>query len=550
MDKSFEVFKKYKESVKSLLANAADVDVNEEEISQLVQRLLDDSNVVSGKDFSLPDELYFVIGKQYIQNHTEIKKSINLISKSVEDILLVIIVDSIEEKIQSEGMSKGLPKSVTVRTICAQQSKKDSHYISIDTRLNSMMFFGNNSNSVHPEGHLFIAKLYDLVALYNVMGDLLFEKNVRYSISSDKNSVDTAIQETLEKEPNNFWFYNNGITILADKIECYDTNTIKIYSSPENNFSVINGAQTITACANYFFKPNADKQRLIEARNAYVLLRVITVKKSDKDPLEEKRKIERKISVSLNRQKPIDYEDLAFNSNLVLSINSLTADSAIDFTICRKGEKEIDEEDHTYLLSEVARYILASKLQSPGQAKNMYKGSILKMEGDSFKKKDILPEIDGKSFQKNFISQYGLVNISDRLFKGFSRINGITDHLTEEQKKQYGQLFDNGHYYFVAIVIRALFIDSIGEADDKVNIDRIKLVDKKLDEDAIRCIENLYKTLVLSSIKEESVEYSDIKKDTLYKKIAESPSYKVFMNEVAKFVFTTKGIAEIKEKRI
>ena len=549
MDKKFEVFKKYKECITNLLSNVVELDVDEEDINQLAQRLLEAENVVSGKDYNMPDEFLFISGKTLVSNKIEIIKTIKQISKNIEDILLIIIVDSIAEKVEMDGITKKLAPKITVKTIYTQLSKKDSHFIAIDTRLNSMMFEGNSDNAVYPEGQIFIAKLYDLILLYYEMGDSLFEKNVRYSISSDKNGVDAAIHETLDKEPENFWFYNNGITILADKIDCFDTNTIRIYSSPENSFSVINGAQTITASANYFFKPRIPNESLANAKKASVLLRVITVHEKEENPSDDKRKIESKISVSLNRQKPIDFEDLAFNSNLVRSINNITTDSVIDFTICRKGDQEISNTEPTYLLSEVARFVMASKLQIPGRAKNMYKGSILRMEGDSFKKRDILTEIDENNSKKSFISQYGLVNLSNKLFESFSNCKEMGNDLTEEQKKNFGQLFENGHYYFVALVIRVLFIDSIGDTEEKINIDRIKKVDKNLGKEKLKELADLYKSLVISAV-DKVVEYSDIKKDALYFDIIETSAYEVFRSKAIKLVFSPEDVNELTTKNI
>lgn len=53
----------------------------------------------------------------------------------------------------------------------------------------------------------------------NMVNDLtpekLFRKNARNFLG--KNIFNNRIAETLEKEPSNFWYYNNGITILCDE---------------------------------------------------------------------------------------------------------------------------------------------------------------------------------------------------------------------------------------------------------------------------------------------------------------------------------------------
>jgi hypothetical protein len=53
-------------------------------------------------------------------------------------------------------------------------------------------------------------------------------------------SVDDAIDDTIKKERENFWYYNNGITIGCNDYRI-DGYKLKLY-----DFSIINGAQTTT----------------------------------------------------------------------------------------------------------------------------------------------------------------------------------------------------------------------------------------------------------------------------------------------------------------
>ena len=63
----------------------------------------------------------------------------------------------------------------------------------------------------------------------------LLTRNLRYHInesSNKKKKIDTAIKETIEKEPNLFWLKNNGITIICDSFYA-DGKEIELY-----NFSI------------------------------------------------------------------------------------------------------------------------------------------------------------------------------------------------------------------------------------------------------------------------------------------------------------------------
>lgn len=76
-------------------------------------------------------------------------------------------------------------------------------------------------------------------------GKALMSRNIRFHVG--ETGVNDALAQTIQNEPANFWYFNNGITILCDKLE-------KTHHNGENrNFgvfncegmSVVNGAQTV-----------------------------------------------------------------------------------------------------------------------------------------------------------------------------------------------------------------------------------------------------------------------------------------------------------------
>ncbi len=100
--------------------------------------------------------------------------------------------------------------------------------------------------------------LRQLVNLYNQVGDPLFKRNVRLGID-DTMDVHRAMYQTLEKEPEYFWYMNNGITLLVDapvfrlhSADSLELGTLEFEGTPR--FSVINGAQTISICSKYAFE--------------------------------------------------------------------------------------------------------------------------------------------------------------------------------------------------------------------------------------------------------------------------------------------------------
>lgn len=64
----------------------------------------------------------------------------------------------------------------------------------------------------------------------------LLAQNLRYYVKMPR--VDSAMFRTMELEPTNFWYLNNGLTVVCDSFEI-EGKTLKL-----RNFSIVNGGQT------------------------------------------------------------------------------------------------------------------------------------------------------------------------------------------------------------------------------------------------------------------------------------------------------------------
>jgi hypothetical protein len=86
----------------------------------------------------------------------------------------------------------------------------------------------------------------DLADWYEMHGERLFESNIRQPLG--RTPVNEAIRDTLVTSPEQFWYLNNGVTVLADSI----TKTARGGASrTQGSFklsdaSVVNGAQTVS----------------------------------------------------------------------------------------------------------------------------------------------------------------------------------------------------------------------------------------------------------------------------------------------------------------
>jgi hypothetical protein len=100
----------------------------------------------------------------------------------------------------------------------------------------------------------------DLVALHVKHGKNLYEKNIRTFLGHDTD-VNRAIQKTLADKPEHFFYLNNGVTVLCQKIEPKESSKHEGKRLVLTGLSVVNGAQTIASAAKFMAdNPGADIQ--------------------------------------------------------------------------------------------------------------------------------------------------------------------------------------------------------------------------------------------------------------------------------------------------
>jgi hypothetical protein len=100
--------------------------------------------------------------------------------------------------------------------------------------------------------YLGLVQLSDLIELHEKHGEALYEKNIR-TFLGNRTEVNTSIQRTLAENPHQFFYLNNGVTALCNEIFPKGTKPSKGGRKrlKLHGFSVINGAQTIAASAQY-----------------------------------------------------------------------------------------------------------------------------------------------------------------------------------------------------------------------------------------------------------------------------------------------------------
>lgn len=335
---------------------------------------------------------------------------------------------------------------------------------------------------VSNRGYVTSVHLYQLVDIYNRIGDKLFKRNVRYGLN-EQLGVDRAIKETLRNSPGEFWFKNNGITILVerpdfklDRVEEVLLEHISEYG--ELHFSVINGAQTITASAQCLYEMEYDlkelqkngeaeeaaklEERIRKSKNAKVLLRIIHISHSAQTAESEAdstREVN-EISVALNRQKPIKAEDIAFASPFVVKLAAFLEREQINgkryFRLVKRGEGNIAR--RTVDLVDFARARKACA-GYPGDARSKGTNFLLSTRNEtggeySFQDKTIFvpewleaeDEQEAGIFAKYYGAVYFAVRVADFYGKNAKKI--ITDNPLKVAVLQ------NGKWYFTTYMVQ------------------------------------------------------------------------------------------------
>lgn len=339
-------------------------------------------------------------------------------------------------------------------------------------------------------GNVYTANLYDLVQVYNRMGNKLFQHNLRYGIA-DKLNVNENIINTLKNHHKEFWYLNNGITLLVDKslVDLKSPNEIVFRNITENNlFSIINGAQTLNASAEHFFTfdrenpmlvlnektgeeidKDKEKQELIKKfeeiekenqLNTWVVFKVVIIEDtSGKNTDISKKQLKvlkkrwiNKISISLNRQKPIKSEDIGTTQFLIDELNSIE-DPKYGFEIIKNGERSSFNEKK-YQISEFSKVLVACYTKTPWESKNSTQ-KLLEVEqtANSFNE-NIQTGKDLESGVPNEESILEIESLKNKAFRGQEYLLKVSNE-EGNSEEDFGQRIFNEYYKPVNYLMRA-----------------------------------------------------------------------------------------------
>ncbi len=176
---------------------------------------------------------------------------------------------------------------------------------SLDLAFESSGAINRFDQATNIDSWVFTMRGHDMGELYRRSGIRLFARNVR-GFLGDTN-INIAMQHTLDAEPEYFWYFNNGVTIVCDDAEKIQKKGREILQV--QNPQVINGQQTTRVLAEVANNPNAS-----------LLVRVIQIPRGDDNSARRFDLLVSRIVQATNWQNAIRASDLMSNDRQQVAI--------------------------------------------------------------------------------------------------------------------------------------------------------------------------------------------------------------------------------------
>jgi len=142
----------------------------------------------------------------------------------------------------------------------------------------------------------------EIASLLKNHGERLLERNIRRYLGLQGNRVNESIRQTLTGDhPDNFYFFNNGLTLVCDDFS-YNALQNSDYQVKVENLQIVNGGQTCMT----IFKTLEKMDPNNIPKDASVLVRLYKLPKNNQD-------IVMQITFATNSQNPVDLKDLKAN---------------------------------------------------------------------------------------------------------------------------------------------------------------------------------------------------------------------------------------------
>lgn len=194
---------------------------------------------------------------------------------------------------------------------------------------------------------------FSIKELYALHSTNLLSRNLRYYIR--KRDIDASINDTIKKDPDQFWFRNNGLTIVCDKFKV-DGKVVHL-----QDFSIVNGGQTTTLIHK--------SKEITREKDLFLPCKII---RAMGDNVDEKNRFILDIAKATNSQKPIKQIDLKANAPEQVRFSNSMREVGI-FYQTKRGEtvpRNFKDDYNNADLAQVGKLCLAGVFQLPAASRS------------------------------------------------------------------------------------------------------------------------------------------------------------------------------------
>lgn len=156
-----------------------------------------------------------------------------------------------------------------------------------------------------------VSELYKMILAAEKKNYSIFERNIREYLGS--NPINNGIIDTLKSvsERKNFMYYNNGVTIVCEKIQTDYIDTVsQLRVLPLVNPQIVNGCQTVNSIKKVLENLSENEIR-DEYKNVYVMVKALVI-----EDMDNKKNITFYSNVVKYTNKQNAISDKAFVSNM------------------------------------------------------------------------------------------------------------------------------------------------------------------------------------------------------------------------------------------
>ena len=148
-----------------------------------------------------------------------------------------------------------------------------------------------------------------VAGLYKKSGVRIFARNIRGFLGVSGKGINAKMKETLINDPDKFYYYNNGVTIVCDEAKKISESgrTSLLVSNPQ----IINGQQTTRVLSDVATD---------QAKKVSVIVKVVSVQRLIKEEKKNFDALVSKIVSGTNSQNAISQSDLISNDTIQIEL--------------------------------------------------------------------------------------------------------------------------------------------------------------------------------------------------------------------------------------